>query len=795
MLRNYLKIIARRLWRERSYAVLNLTGLAVGFACCLLIALYVYDELSVDNFHEGAERIVLVGTEGRDGARGQGSLATPYPLGDALRNELPSVEETVRVLWPGPGEVSVDGRSFTEEEGVFHVEAPFFEVFSFPLLHGDPATVLREPNTAVVTPAFAEKHFPGEDPVGKTFYSRRYGEHEYRITGIAESREHSYLDFNVLLSFSTLGYADSHADLWGGRMFLTFAKFQEGTTPEQFEAQVEAVTQQHLGEDRAMAFFAQPITGLYLSNLVSVDGFRGDWGYIYLFATIALIILMLACVNYVTLMTARASRRAREVGVRRTVGAGRGQVAGQFLLASVLMTVAAFILGLGLARVALPVFNTLLGTELTFSGAGVALVLLAAAALGVGVLAGSYPALYLSGFRPTAVLRGSASERLGGARLRKGLVVFQFAIAVALLVCTGIVYQQLQYAQEKDLGFQGEQVVVVNAPRGQEEAFREEVRGHPSVVSAALAESLPGRFGLTTGGTAGELASAPGVEDDKRIPFQPAVVDVDYVETLGLDVVTGRDFDPEHPSDEERAHLLNETAVHALGWTPKEAVGKSFSLNGNPDGVVIGVVRDFHTATSLREPIRPVVIQLHPVEGLSAWKQLVVRLAPGTIHEGLEHLQQQWARFSADPFDYTFLDATFAAMYETERRLGQVFALFAGIAILIACLGLFGLAAYAAERRRKEIAIRKALGATARSVVALLSKDFLKLVALAFVVAAPVAYVAMRRWLDDFAYRIEIGPDVFVLAITAALLIALATVSTQALRAAWTDPVAAIRQE
>jgi putative ABC transport system permease protein len=364
---------------------------------------------------------------------------------------------------------------------------------------------------------------------------------------------------------------------------------------------------------------------------------------------------------------------------------------------------------------------------------------------------------------------------------------------VALLICTGVVYQQLQYTQAKDLGFEGEQVVVAEVPRGQGDAFRERVLGDASVVSASLAESVPGQFSLTMNAEAGQVTPGANVEDDTAIRFRPAVADTNYVETLGLEIIAGRDVDPQRASDRQEAHLLNETAAEALGWTPEGAVGQPFSLNGDP-GRVVGVVRDFHTA-SLREPIQPVVIQFSPLGRMSAGKKLAVRFAGGSVAAGMEHLRAQWKQFTADSFEYAFLDERFAAMYEAERRLGRVFALFAGIAIAVACLGLFGLAAYAAERRRKEIAIRKVLGATARSVVALLSTDFLRLVALALVVAAPAAYVLMQRWLEDFAYRIDIGPGVFVLAIVATLAVALATVSAQALRAAWTDPATAIRQE
>ena len=791
MIRNMLTITARALWRERGYTALNLIGLTIGFACCILIARYVQAELSYDTFHEDAQQIVYVGSEQEGGERGR---ATPYPLADALQSDLPSVQEAVRVLWPGSGDVRADEQdAFAEEEGVFHAEASFFEVFSFPMVRGNPRTALQEPNTAVVTPAFAAKHFPGEDPIGKTFTARRYGEHEYRITGIAETRENSYLDFGALLSSSTLRYDDGgYDDAWGASMFVTFARLADEATPEQFEAQAASLARQHLGDDTETTFFAQPLPGLYLSELVSADGFRGEWRYVYLFSTVALIILLLACINYINLMTARATQRAREVGVRRTVGAGRGQVAAQFLAESVLLASAAFGLGLALAWSALPSFNALFGTDLGLGG-GPTLVALAGAAVGVGLLAGSYPALVLSGFRPTEVLRGAGADASGGARLRNGLVVVQFAVAVALLICTGVVYQQLQYTQAKDLGFEGEQVVVAEVPRGQGDAFRERVLGHASVASASLAESVPGQFYLTMGAEAGQVAPGADVEDDTAIRFRPAVADTSYVETLGLEIIAGRDVDPQRASDQQEAHLLNETAAEALGWTPGDAAGQPFSLDGDP-GRVVGVVRDFHTA-SLHEPIRPVVIQFQALESMSASPQLVVRLAGGSVAAGMEHLRAQWDGLSADPFSYAFLDERFAAMYEAERRLGRVFALFAGIAIAVACLGLFGLAAYAAERRRKEIAIRKVLGATAQSVVALLSTDFLRLVALALVVAAPVAYVLMQRWLEDFAYRIDLGPGVFVLAIAATLAVALATVSAQALRAAWMDPAPTLRSE
>ncbi len=795
MIKNYLTIAYRNLKRRPGYTFINVFGLALGLACCILIALYVRDELSYDDFHENAERLVFVGRQSSFADEMSRGMSTPSPLAGALNRELPSVEETMRMLYPGPGRIRRDEERLGEVEGTMAVEPAFFDIFSFPLVTGDPQTALQRPNTAVISEELAQRYFPDENPLGQTLQIAYYGEHAYEITGVARSRDNSYLDFNVLLSFSTFDYAENLADSWRSSMFVTFALLEEGASEEAFDEQAVRLAEAHLGEDTETRFFAQPLTGLYLSDLVSADGFRGQWHYIYLFGAVAVFILLIACVNYVNLSTARAAERAREVGVRKTVGATRFQLARQFLGESVLMSLGAFVLALLLAQTALPAFNYLFGVDLTLAEAGAGwLLLLGAAALGVGFVAGSYPALYLSAFEPTRVLKGYVGRGRSSAWLRKGLVVVQFAVAVALLIGTAVVFQQLRFTQQKDLGFEGEQVVTVSVPDEGSEAFRREVLAHPGVVSASVANAVPGRFYLTFVAGPDAVSSDTQADTSQSIVFHPAFVDYQYVETLRLELVAGRDFSRERPSDEERAYLLNETAAEALGWTPEEAIGKSFSSRGDTPGEVVGVVKDFHTK-SLHEQIEPVVIQLHEVRGMSAPSVLAARLAPDAIQAGLRHIEAVRARFTNEPFEYTFLDDEFAEMYRTERRLGQVFGGFAGIAILLACLGLFGLAAFAAERRTKEIGIRKVLGASATSIVGLLSKDFLKLVLVAFVIAAPVAYWAMSTWLEDFAYRIELGPGVFLAAGAAALVIALLAVSSQAIRAALANPVNALRSE
>ena len=786
MLRNYLLIAYRTLKRRKGYAFINVFGLAVGLACCILIAMYVQSELSYDDFHEHADRLVAV-------AGGSFGLATPYPLADALESELPSVERAVRMMWPGSGEVSRDGQSFTEEDGVFHAGADFFELFSFPFVRGTPRGALSAPNTAIISEELAAKYFPDDNPVGQTLTIDDRGQHTYRITGVARSRGDSYLDFNAVLSFSTLDYAATHADAWGASMFVTFALLTDGTRIATFNEQAEALVKRHRGEDTKTRFSAQPLSGLYLSDLVTRDGFRGKWRYIYLFGAVAIFILLIACVNYVNLATARATQRAQEVGVRKSIGASRGQVARQFIGESILLSAGAFILGVLFAKVALPGFNELFGTQLTFGDAGPPFFLLLAGATGgVGLLAGCYPALYLSAFEPTRVLKGHTDRGRSGAWLRKGLVVVQFSIAVALLVGTAVVYEQLHFTQQKDLGFDGEQVVLVDAPSEGRDAFKHEVASHLGITSASLTSAVPGRFRLTLALRPNEITSESTIDSSKVFRFLPTVVDFSYLETLKIDVIAGRGFSRDHASDVERAYVLNETAVEQLGWTAKEAVGKPLLLSA--DARVVGVVEDFHT-TSLHSEIQPVVMHMQNFE--SGWSptMLAVRLSPSAIQEGLRHIEQQHKRFSDEPFEYSFLDNEFDEMYRTEQRLGQVFGGFAGIAILLSCLGLFGLSAYMAERRTKEIGIRKVLGANITSIVALLSGDFLKLVLIAFIIAAPAAYFLMQKWLEDFAYRIELGPWLFVGAGGLAVLIALATVSFQAVRAALTDPVVALRTE
>ncbi len=801
MLRSYLRIALRTLRRRPGYTALNVLGLAVGFACCLLIGLYVEDELSYDRFHADAEALVAVGH--RSPFWGAG-LNTPYPLAETLAG-VPGVEHTVRMGFAAPRPVTVEPGRERHELRVLQTDAAFFEAFTFPLARGDAAEVLAAPDGAVLTASAARTLFGDADPVGQRLLVERYDEPTpVTVTGVAaDVPTASTIQFDLAISLETVPEHFRGDENWGNFSYQTYARLRAPADTTTFNPRLRQALAAALPEGReAGGFFAVPLPSLYLSELHGADGFRGQTRYLYLFGSVALFILLIAAINYVNLVTALGAQRAKEVGVRRTLGATRGAVARQHWGESALVSLLALGLAFVLAALAVPAFNGLFDTALALDvGAhGAAVLALSGFVFGVGVLAGTYPAVVLSRFRPVEVLRGRGERGPGAARLRRGLVVVQFALTVALLVATAAVHRQLGYMQAKDLGFDGEQVVVVDLPARQAARLAEPVReaalAHPAVLDASVADAVPGRFRVHLGLKPEEFSPEAASRED-LVQVAPAKVDAAFVPTLGLRLLAGRSFDAERAGDRQRAHVLTRTAAEAFGWSPAEAVGRPFRVSGGdtPFGEVIGVVEDFHIG-SLHHALEPVVLVMES-EGFSSSSGLVAaRLAPEDVRAGVAHLEAVAARFApGEPFAYEFLDDAFDAMYRSEERLARVFGLFAGLAIFVACLGLFGLAAFTAERRTKEIGIRKVLGAGVGHLVLLLSKEFAALVAVALVVAGPLAYLAVARWLEDFAYRAEIGPGVFLFAGGLALALALVTVSYHAVRAATADPVQALRYE
>lgn len=802
MLRNHLTIALRNLKRRPGYTLINVFGLAVGMACCLLIGLYIEDELSYDRFHENADRLLIMAF---DNGWGEGT-ATPYPLATMLERDFPEVQHAIRTDWAMAFPVTREDTRLESERRVLAADSSFFLVFTYPFIIGDPGTALSTPDAAVISESTAETYFAGENPIGKTLVLKRWGETTaFTVRGVIEDAPgNSTLNFDMVIPLSTTDPENDLSAEWSASMYQTYILLRENVDLDALNAKIAAAIEPHYEHGEPPLAKAIPLTSYYLSGLHQTGDFKGQWRYIYIFGSIAVFVLLIAVVNYVNLVTAQATQRAKEVGVRKTLGAGRMELARQFQMETALLSLTALVIALLFTAIALPGFNALFEKELSFDFQehGVALAGLSGCVLLVSALAGSYPAFVLTRFHPAQVLRGAGAIATPGSAgiVRKGLVVLQFTVTVALIIGTTVVYSQLRYIQNKNLGFDGEQVVAVNLPWGASGqvygSIKQAAQAHSGIVSATIAMGTPGQFNIRLGRET-EHISPEAQTEKKDFTFAPAKVDYDYLRTLGIKLIAGRDFSPDFPSDETRAFILNRTAVEQLGWTPDEAIGKSFRTNGGntPFGEIIGVVEDFHIA-SLKETMEPVLLQIYDDQSWSTGHLLLARLSPDDIQGGMAHLEQVMARFVPDePFTYEFLDDKFDAMYRSEVQLSYIFTAFAALAIFIACLGLFGLAAYTAEQRTKEIGIRKALGASASNIVALLSKDFLKLVAIGFVLAAPLAYFAMSRWLEDFAYRIEIGPGIFILAGALAITIALATVSYQSIKAALADPVKTLRYE
>ncbi len=788
MLTNYLKIAFRNLLRYKGYTAINITGLAVGTACCLLILLYVRDELSFDRHHQHADRVVrvLVGEE---------QVATPTAIVPLFAREFPEVEAAARIYPLGQyRDVVVRyGQQAFEEAGFFYADSTVFDVLTFPFVMGEPQTALIRPNTLVLTATTARKYFGEANPMGKLVQVGSGT--DYEVTGVIEDLpSSSHVQFDILASFSTTGW--SEREIWNSANFFSYLLLKDEGSLVSLRPKVTALLDRvrespssGIGEDYFLTL--QPLTDIHLY-------FEGRITYVYLFSAIALLILLVACANYMNLATARASRRAREVGVRKTAGAHRGQIARQFFGESALMVAGALVLAVLLAEVLLPAFNAVSDKALAFRYFEDPFLLPALLGLGVVVslIAGSYPALLLSSYRPAQVLKSTLAASSGGALFRKTLVVFQFAVTVFLIAGAAVVYQQLNFMRSKDLGFNKDQVVVLSiSDRSLQEAYatlKTELMQHPNVVHTSAINSIPGFQRSGYGMTAEGMDLNEGEGEAMLVGGIPA--DKDVVETLGLTLLAGLGF-PKYesytPEPGSYVYLVNETLVRQVGWSVEEAVGKRINLQSNRQGEIVGVFKDYHFL-SLHEDIHPQAIFIEPRQ----FSYLMVKVGPGDIPGTLAFLDQTWQRLAPHrPFVYRFLDQEFEGLYRADEQMARILTAFAVLAVLIACLGLLGLASFAAERRTKEIGVRKVLGASVPQIVMLLTKEFTVLVLVAFVVAAPAAYLVMTRWLNDFAFRIDISWPIFLIAGLIALGIAFLTVSYQSVRAAVANPANSLRYE
>ena len=788
MLKNYLTVALRSLRRQKGYAAINLLGLAVGVACCLFLLLYVRDELSYDRFHENADSIYRVNlyVEELGGEIG----LTPTIVAPLFQREFPEVEAATRIEAHN-GVVRVGDRVF-DEDAFYFADSTFFQVFTHPLLQGDMRAALTRPNTVVLTTSTARRYFGEVDPVGRTIL--RNNDQEFEVTGVmADVPAQSHYHFDFLASFASRDYWATN-EMWGSANFFTFVKLRPGASAAVLQQKIDALIArlEAAGEEPRNPVL-EPLTDIHLRSDVAYDlDPTGDITYVYGFATVAFLILLIACINYMNLATARSSQRAKEVGLRKSLGAFRGQLIRQFYSESALLTLGGLLLAVVLVAIGLPWFNTISGKALSFSDLltpSLGLLILGIF-LVVSLVAGSYPAFYLSRFEPVRVLRGRVRAGRGASWLRQGLVVLQFSISAVLIVGTLIVMNQMRFIGSHNLGFDKEHLVALPLTdpilREQFPAMEEALTQSPHIVSAVAVNQIPGQLGWTS------QFLGEGMDEADAFLIKGMPTDAAVVEGLGLEIIAGRGFpeNPPIPDSVSYQFLVNEATLGRVGWTPEEALGRRVTIDGR-GGEILGVVRNFHFR-SLHEAIEPLAIWFWPQEA----NHLIVRLAPGDTRAGMDHLEAVWGQFASHrPFSYRFLDDVYDQLYRNEQQLGQIAGVFAFLAIFVACLGLFGLVSFTAEKRTREIGIRKVLGASVMGLVGLLSKDFLALVAVAFVLAIPVAWYAMSRWLDGFAYRIDLGPGVFLLAGGLALVVALATVSVQALRAATADPVQSLRYE
>lgn len=798
MLFNYLKISIRNFRKQRLFSGLNILGLGIGIAAVWLMVLYVADELSYDRFHAKADRIYRV-TQEAEWATGSFKLApTSPPFAPALQNEYPEIEKTVRISAEGGGKIRF-GEKQVDAHNIFFTDATVFDIFSYPFLYGNPATALSEPQKIVLTKTLAISIFgDASKALGQTvFFSNNYPN---VVSGVIEDvPSNSHLNFSALRSLPpdfTGGWQDG--DIY------TYVLLKQGTDATKLEAKFPTFYTKYLKKYIADADYRmnlQPLTSIHLhSNLEYEISTNGNIRTVYIFSAIALLILVIACINYMNLYTARSLKRVREVGVRKAIGSQRFQLIGQFLTESFMMTILAGLVGFLLAKAALPFFNRLAEKSLSidFQNNNILTIGISAAfLLLVGLLSGLYPALMLSGYRPVIALKGQLGSQSGGAGFRQSLVVFQFAATVVMIACSGIVYRQIRYVNHKDLGFNKDQVLTFhidkNEVRTQVSALKEKLEQNPVIESAAAASNPIGNNAI--GSAALFVETNQGEIPSTTQMTQRFMADADYLRTMEIKLLQGRDFDKNSAADLSGSVLVNEALAQKQGWA--NPIGKRLRYPADKDGnvkelTVVGVTKNFHIY-SLQHKIESLLIQLAPPQEQD---NMYVRINAAKTTEALAYIREVYKAFDADARpEFQFLDENFAKQYQAEQRQGNVLLAFAILAILIACLGLFGLAAFAAEARTKEIGVRKVLGASVQDVVLMLSKDFVKLVLVAIVIGTPVAIYAMNKWLQNFEYRETLSWWVFALAGIIAIVIALATVSSQALKSALTNPVKALRAE
>lgn len=793
MIRNYLKVAFRKLWSHKAFSLINIIGLAIGMTACFLIYLYVSFEVSYDTFHTKADRIYRVVADIKTPTEVINAGGPPWAVPPNAADEFPEIESFVRLSQNNT--LVRKGDIKFQEEAAFLADSAFFHVFDFKLVKGNPKTALKEPFSVVLSEATAKKYFGTADPMGQILLTSTEA-FPTKVTGVMQDMpENSQIKADLLVSMTTATQKLSPGldSQWGNYGSTAYFLLKAGANAKALETKFPAFLERRNGTEMKehqmfATLFLEPLKDVYLRSTRNGNK-TGNITNVYIFSIIAVFILLIACINFINLTTARATERAKEVGIRKVAGAGKPQLIGQFIGESVILCFIAFLLTLLFSVLLLPLFNQLAGKTIS---TGIFLnlryvALLFGAAIGIGLLAGIYPALVLTSFKPVVVLKGRFATGTKGIILRKGLVVAQFTISIALIIATIVVYNQMAFMRNQDLGFSKDQMLILDTNGdGAKDAFRQAVTTIPNVNAVATSSSVPG------GGNPGAYSEIENVKVDLQIAnLDVYFVDFDYINQFKIKVVAGRPFSRDFMTDTTQAMVLNEAAVKMFGYaSPEQAIGKRFKQWGR-EGKIIGVVKDFHFR-SLQQPIKPLSMRIEP----GGSNLISINVAATNLPSTIAAIENKWKTLIPNrPFSYYFLDEFFDRQYRSEERFGRLFLNFAILAIIISCLGLLGLASYSTVQRTKEIGIRKVLGASTSGIVNLLSIDFLKLVIISFVIAAPVAWYFMHHWLEDFAYHTAINVWVFAIAGSAALLIALFTVSFQAIRAAIANPVKSLRSE
>ena len=806
MIKNYLKIALRNLARYKQMTLINILGLAVGMAACILILLFVQYELSYDRYHENADRIYRLSREWRN-ADGETSLHLGHlapPFEPKLAEDFPGIIESSTRLLNASSAVMTNKETGAQimMERLFFAEPEALDIFTFPFIEGDPATALTEPNTMVITESEARKYFDDESPVGKSLNLDNIV--DLKITGVVKDVPHnSHFHFTALTSFRTLEnfMGPEEMENFGSNNYSTFVLLREGYQAADLQAQLPEFIDKHLPGDSEVPasqtnfLHLWSLTDIHLhSHLDSELEANGNIDYVYIYTIIALFILAIACINFINLTTARATRRAKEVGVRKAMGAEKTSLIRQFLSESVLISLFALALATLLVTLSLPYFTNFVEKPLSFDVLEnpFLLLLLIGIILLVGIISGSYPAFYLSSFQPARILRNSRGNQRGNAFLRSGLVVLQFVISIALVIGVITVERQLDYVKSKPLGFNQENLVVIRISDEMHQKYEElkpRILNQPGIVDVTLTTRVPSGRLLDSQGGQVEVG-----DKMKQLDFRLADVSVDhdFIDALGIKLVAGRSFDIDRASDSTEAFIINESAVRAIGYSSaEEAVDRKIRY-GRKDGYIVGVAEDFHFE-SLHQPIAPVIFQIATA---NRFYNVIARVQAGAMDETLAYFKDQWAYLMPGyPFEYYTVGDRFQDQYDSEDRLGQVIQFFSLLAIFIAALGLVGLASYTADQRAKEVGIRKVLGASVSQLLLLLTQSFSKLILIAFLIACPLAYFVMNYWLDTFAYQDTLSIWSFALAGVAALLVAGITVGSQTIRTATRNPVESLRDE